>query len=64
MKNKKIHLLFSLSFSIVVVTWWSFAAIGPQGSSNESGITREELERDVWHGAIVGYDAVTNTIIK
>jgi len=27
-------------------------------------ITREELERDVWHGAMVGYDAVTNTIIK
>lgn len=27
-------------------------------------ITREELERDVWHGALVGYDAVTNTIIK
>lgn len=27
-------------------------------------ITREELERDVWHGAMVGYDAVTNTVIK
>jgi len=27
-------------------------------------ITREALERDVWHGALVGYDAVTNTIIK
>ena len=27
-------------------------------------ITREELERDVWHGALVGYDAVTNTVIK
>jgi len=27
-------------------------------------ITREELEQDVWHGAVVGYDAVTNTIIK
>lgn len=27
-------------------------------------ITREELERDVWRGALVGYDAVTNTIIK
>jgi TolB-like protein/DNA-binding winged helix-turn-helix (wHTH) protein/Flp pilus assembly protein TadD len=27
-------------------------------------ITREELERNVWHGAVVGYDAVTNTIIK
>lgn len=27
-------------------------------------ITREDLERDVWHGALVGYDAVTNTVIK
>lgn len=27
-------------------------------------VTREELERDVWHGAIVGYDAVTKTVIK
>jgi len=27
-------------------------------------ITREELERDVWHGALVGYDSVTATIIK
>jgi len=27
-------------------------------------ITREELERDVWRGALVGYDAVTNTVIK
>ena len=27
-------------------------------------ITREELERDVWHGALVGYDAVTSTVIK
>ena len=27
-------------------------------------ITRDELERDVWHGALVGYDAITNTIIK
>lgn len=27
-------------------------------------ITREELERDVWRGALVGYDAVTRTIIK
>ena len=27
-------------------------------------ITRDELERDVWHGALVGYDAVTNTVIK
>ncbi|MGD9000321.1 MAG: winged helix-turn-helix domain-containing protein [Granulosicoccaceae bacterium] len=27
-------------------------------------ITREALERDVWHGAVIGYDAVTNTVIK
>lgn len=27
-------------------------------------VTREALERDVWHGAVVGYDAVTNTVIK
>lgn len=27
-------------------------------------VTREELERDVWRGADVGYDAVTSTIIK
>jgi len=27
-------------------------------------ITREELERDVWHGALIGYEAVTSTIIK
>ena len=27
-------------------------------------ITREELEANVWHGAGVGYDAVTKTIIK
>ncbi len=27
-------------------------------------VTREELERDVWHGALVGYDAVTSTVIK
>jgi adenylate cyclase len=27
-------------------------------------ITREELERDVWRGAVIGYDAVTNTVIK
>jgi len=27
-------------------------------------ITREELERDVWRGALVGYDAVTATVIK
>ena len=27
-------------------------------------ITREQLERDVWQGAVVGYDAVTNTVIK
>ena len=27
-------------------------------------ITRDELERDIWRGAIVGYDAVTKTVIK
>jgi len=27
-------------------------------------ITREELERDVWRGALIGYDAVTATVIK
>ncbi len=27
-------------------------------------VSREELESHVWRGAIVGYDAVTNTIIK
>ena len=27
-------------------------------------ITREELEREVWRGALVGYDAVTATVIK
>lgn len=27
-------------------------------------ISREELEREVWHGAVIGYDAVTNTVIK
>lgn len=27
-------------------------------------ISREELERDVWRGALVGYDAVTATVIK
>ena len=27
-------------------------------------ISRAELERDVWHGALVGYDAVSATIIK
>ena len=27
-------------------------------------VTREELEREVWRGAIVGYDAITNTVIK
>lgn len=27
-------------------------------------ITRDELERDVWRGALVGYDAVTATVIK
>ena len=27
-------------------------------------VTREELERDVWRGALIGSDAVTNTVIK
>ena len=27
-------------------------------------VTRDELERDVWRGALVGYDSVTSTIIK
>jgi len=27
-------------------------------------VSRDALENDVWHGAVVGYDAVTNTIIK
>ena len=27
-------------------------------------VTREELEREVWRGAMVGYDAVTSTVIK
>jgi len=27
-------------------------------------ISRDELERDVWHGALVGYDAVTSSITK
>ena len=27
-------------------------------------ISREELEQNVWHNALIGYDAVTNTIIK
>jgi len=27
-------------------------------------VTREELEREVWRGAVIGYDAVTKTVIK
>ena len=27
-------------------------------------VTRDELEKDVWRGAVIGYDAVTSTIIK
>ena len=27
-------------------------------------VSREDLEKDVWHGALVGYDAVTKTVIK
>lgn len=33
-------------------------------SRPDAVVTREELERNVWRGALVGYDAVTNTIIK
>lgn len=27
-------------------------------------VTREALERDVWRGALIGYDSITSTIIK
>jgi len=27
-------------------------------------VSRQDLERDVWRGALVGYDAVTKTVIK
>lgn len=27
-------------------------------------VTRDELESDVWHGAVIGYDAITGSIIK
>lgn len=27
-------------------------------------VTRDDLEKAVWHGAVVGYDAVTSTVIK
>lgn len=27
-------------------------------------ITRDEFEKNVWHGALIGYDAITNTVIK
>jgi TolB-like protein/DNA-binding winged helix-turn-helix (wHTH) protein/Flp pilus assembly protein TadD len=27
-------------------------------------VTRDDLEREVWHGAVIGYDAVTNAVIK
>ena len=27
-------------------------------------VSREELEREVWRGALVGYDAVTSNVIK
>ncbi|NEX23118.1 hypothetical protein G3480_22935, partial [Thiorhodococcus mannitoliphagus] len=27
-------------------------------------VTREELEQNVWRGALVGYDAVTKSVIK
>ena len=29
-----------------------------------SVLSREELEREIWHGTIVGYDALSNAIIK
>ena len=27
-------------------------------------VTRDEIERDVWHGALISYDAITSTVIK
>lgn len=33
-------------------------------SRKDELVTREDLERDVWRGALVGYDAMTSTIIK
>ena len=27
-------------------------------------VTREDLERDVWRGAVVGYDSITAAVIK
>lgn len=27
-------------------------------------VTREELERDVWKGAVIGYDSITTAMIK
>lgn len=27
-------------------------------------ITRDEFEKEVWHGALIGYDAITGTVIK
>jgi TolB-like protein/DNA-binding winged helix-turn-helix (wHTH) protein len=27
-------------------------------------VTRDDIEREVWHGALIGYDAVTNAVIK
>ena len=27
-------------------------------------VTRDDIEREVWHGAVIGYDAVTNAVIK
>lgn len=27
-------------------------------------VTRDEIERDVWHGALISYDAITGTVIK
>lgn len=33
-------------------------------SKPDTVVSREELEREVWRGALVGYDAVTSTVIK
>ena len=27
-------------------------------------ITRDEFEKEVWHGTLIGYDAITGTVIK
>jgi len=33
-------------------------------SRQQEVVSREDIERDVWRGAIVGYDAITATVIK